>query len=588
MNQFLRIRFRTSPLRDRFLFFFSIAACIPVLMLGIASLLVIDRAHRSDVSKLALQFIEEKEAEIQRFFTDTLGLLQIRLDPELLESSSGWEHDIAPSILAEHDAFEEVSIIDLQGKEVVRASKEGTARDLLYMTELPAFKTALAGKTFIGEVHRSFAGPSLTLAAPILVENRVARIMMAEVSVRDLLRSLNASRLGATGYLLIVDQNGTLLNSKKMGINMGSVDRVRRALAGERLNGLEARDRYESIIGSGGVIGAAALVSEVGWALLAEWPLEDADALIAEIRSHILLVAVVSILLVALIVPLLIGRLLKPIRALEQGARSIEEGDFTKSVEIKTRDELQDLGSAFNKMARGLKRLQELKNEFVFIAAHELRSPVTAIKGFLSLIDEGEGGAVSKRMKSLLDPVSQANERLVQLVNDLLEIARSEAGKLQVALVPCNIEDAINAILTEARVLAEEKSVTVTYEKNSNGPQAMADPMRLKEVMMNFISNAIKYNRVGGAVRIWHEVEGGTLVTHVEDTGIGMSREQQTHIFEKFYRAESEEVRSITGTGLGMFITKELIEKMGGAVWFTSEKGRGSRFSFRLPIAPKT
>ena len=136
----------------------------------------------------------------------------------------------------------------------------------------------------------------------------------------------------------------------------------------------------------------------------------------------------------------------------------------------------------------------------------------------------------------------------------------------------------------ELKPLADEKKITITYEEPKNDVNVMADATRFKEIIANLISNAVKYNKDGGWIKIYHEDgEQGFFITHIEDGGIGMSAEDQKRMFEKFFRAE--DVKAMVGTGLGMFITKELVEKMGGRIWFRSEAGKGTRFSFTLPKA---
>jgi len=319
---------------------------------------------------------------------------------------------------------------------------------------------------------------------------------------------------------------------------------------------------------------------------LVEWPLEDADSLIRDVRGQIVMFALFVIVAVVLLAPLFARRLLMPIRALEEGAAAIEHGDFARKVDIRTRDEMEELGSAFNRMAEGLKRLQELKNEFVFIAAHELRAPVTAIRGYLSMVFEGSAGPISKKMKEYLEPVEQAAGRLARLVDDILEIARSEAGRIKIQVFALDIRESVRTVLTEAEALALPKKITLSYDRPKDILLVLADTVRIREVLMNFVSNAIKYNNEGGWVKIYHEYEEGRIATHVEDNGLGMSKEDQEHLFQKFFRASSAKTQMIEGTGLGLFITKELVEKMGGTVWFRSEEGKGTRFSFGLPTPP--
>ena len=238
-------------------------------------------------------------------------------------------------------------------------------------------------------------------------------------------------------------------------------------------------------------------------------------------------------------------------------------------------------------MMLGLKQLQELKEEFVFIAAHELRTPVTAIKGYISLILDGIAGPVSGSLREILDKIQNANKRLINLVNDLLEVARSEAGRMTIQVAPTNIIAPIKDVLSELRPLAYEKSITMIYEPDSGLPSVLADAGRVKEIMVNLVGNAIKYTVGSGTVTVRHEIQGSELTTHIQDTGVGMPKDSQKKLFEKFYRIQTEKTRDITGTGLGLFIVRQLVEKMNGRIWVESEEGKGSIFSFSLLLAEK-
>lgn len=229
-------------------------------------------------------------------------------------------------------------------------------------------------------------------------------------------------------------------------------------------------------------------------------------------------------------------------------------------------------------------RVDQLKNEFVFVAAHELRNPVTAIKLLLDIIFEDKRLAIEPVLRGYLDKVQEANTRLLQLVDDLLEVSRTEAGQLKIQVGPQDIVAHISGIIAEMRPSALTKNVVIDYAPPAKLPEVSADSNKLKEIVGNLISNAIKYNIDGGCVTISHEVAGKELVTRVADTGIGISDEDQKKLFGKFWRSEDLAVRAQAGTGLGLFIVKELVERMGGRIWVESKKGKGSTFSFSLPI----
>jgi signal transduction histidine kinase len=587
----------TSPLLSRFIIFFVILAAFPLLIVGTVSLYLFDASHRQDVSNLELQLIDQKIEEIRKFFADTLDVIRLRVgiaeNTALDNPTAPWQEILAQELIDANAAFEEISFINPQGKEVAKRSRIVEETELISVRLLPKFQQAITGKDYISEVYYTLSGPMITLAAPVKVGEQIIQVVAAEVNLSALTRSLEAARLGESGYVLLLDQNGALIAGQSgknisIGSNLGAWERVKELMEGIVFDGLGERDRYESFISGTAVVASGKKISEIGWIMLAEWPLSDADAVIGDVRDQIVLFVILALAAIVLAAPFFAARLIYPIRLLEEGAVAVEQGDFEKHVDIKTRDELEDLGNAFNNMVKGLKRLRELKSEFVFIAAHELRSPVTAIRGWLSMVKEKKWGAREKELYEYIDPVSEANDRLVNLVNDILEIARSEAGRIKIKVSALDIRESVETVLTELKPVAGQKKISLEYARPEAPLPVLADAVRLKEVFSNFISNAIKYNNEGGWIKVTHESGENSIITHVEDNGFGMSEEDKKRLFEKFFRAETGVSKGIEGTGLGLFITKELIEKMGGAVWVTSELGKGSRFSFRLPVASPT
>lgn len=430
------------------------------------------------------------------------------------------------------------------------------------------------------------------------------------------------AKLGERGYLYLVDLEGRLIagggpfKGVADGTDLNSINIVSALLekgksseagwkisvalegeesavtAGRDFLGAEGQQRYKNFFGEG-VVAAGRFLPKYGWGLVAEWPEAEADASVNELIYNSTLISVSVFAAAALASILLAILIVRPIKALERGTEKVAQGKFDEEVKIKTGDELEELGEAFNKMTAGLRRLEELKEEFIFVAAHELRTPVVAIKGYLALVLDGTTGEVGEKTREFIQKVIRSNDRLIQLVDDLLEVSRSEAGRLKIEVSSIDIVEPIRQVLAELEKMAEEKGIEVRHKILPNMPKAFADPDRVKEVMINLLGNAIKYIglQVGGVnkprkVMVSHELAGNALITHVRDTGLGMSDEAQKGLFEKFYRIPREEVRGITGTGLGLFIVKEIIEKMGGKVWAYSEgEGKGSTFSFSLPLA---
>lgn len=575
--------FFKSPLRDKILSLFLVLAAIPALLLGWLTLVLLDQAHRHDVLVIEQETLRAREEEIKKFFSNISGTLDLRLEAlraeEISIGGSSWQMSIAEAMQREHDEFREILFVSPEGRETARASRSAREGPLFYVSDLPEFQIALSGTPYRGDVYYTNDGPRVVMASPVRAGDEVVQVIIAEVDISSLVRSLTAYRIGDTGYIVIADSRGTYVGTEPFG-SVKPGDRISTVL-----EQVKAEDRYMSVFSKTPVAAVATRVLPLDWTLVAEWPLVEADAVIGDIRNQVILVVVISIFAVVLVAPLFAARIVRPIRALEVGTRAIEKGDFSQRVFIQTGDEMEELGTSFNTMAQGLKRLQELKNEFVFVAAHELRAPATAVKGYLSMVFEGSAGALSQQMREYLTPVWKANERLGKLVDDLLEIARSEAGRLKIEVTPDDLQKSIQAVVEEATGLMREKHITLSYDQSQKLPFVYMDAVRVKEIIMNFVSNAIKYNNDGGWVRIYHEIRSAEVVTHVEDGGFGLSKEDQKHMFEKFYRAETNKTKTIKGTGLGMFITKELVEKMNGKVWFQSKEGKGSTFSFSLQKA---
>ena len=594
MEKFLQ-KIHGSPLRTRFLLYFIVLTTVPVLILGAASLFLIDTSHRRDVSALELQLIGQKIEETEKFFERTLGLLELVVGyDQKSEIDITQQNFFLENLLAQNAAFEEVSFISVlsatstYGVETAKKNRLPDVPELFNVSLLPKFTETKEGRRYVGEVYYTIEGPSVTMSAPVVNRNGVVvDVLTAEVSLREVQEFIKSGVIGERGGIILADNNGRLIAKRESGIAEGvrvdDVVSIRRALTGKSVDALQPEDRYQSIFYKEPVVAAGKRMESTGWAFVVEWPLSDADAVMNTIRNQVLVTTLASIIAVLLLAPVIASKLTRPINMLKKRAEEIEQGHFEKEVVVTTNDELEELGHAFNRMSKGLKRLEELKGEFVYIAAHELRAPVTAIKGFISLLleDRAKNGITLEAVE-YLDRIDRANEGLVHLVNDLLEVARSDAGKIEISVHPVDISVATDEVVKTLIVLAKKKEITIEYRPVTS--YVLADEGKLKEIMTNLISNAIKYTLGSGTIVISQEMVKDMFVTHVRDSGIGIPEAAQKKLFEKFYRVRAKGTEDVTGTGLGLFIVKQLVEKMGGKIWFVSEEGKGSTFSFSLPV----
>jgi PAS domain S-box-containing protein len=224
------------------------------------------------------------------------------------------------------------------------------------------------------------------------------------------------------------------------------------------------------------------------------------------------------------------------------------------------------------------------KSEFVSTVSHELRTPMTAIKGYTDLLYAGAAGSINSEQKRFLTTIKGNTDRLTALINDLLDISRMETGRVRFEPRPLQIGEVIADVVNALATQAETKRQTLTYEVAGGLPDVMGDRDRLNQVLTNLIGNAVHYTPEGGEIELRaYPVERAVRVD-VRDTGIGIAPEDMGLIFERFYRADHPLVQETRGTGLGLSIVKMFVEMHGGRIWVESEPGRGSTFTFILPL----
>ncbi|HEY1293716.1 MAG TPA: response regulator [Chloroflexota bacterium] len=231
------------------------------------------------------------------------------------------------------------------------------------------------------------------------------------------------------------------------------------------------------------------------------------------------------------------------------------------------------------------RELDRMKTEFVSQVSHELRTPLTAIKGFTELLLDGDAGEVNEEQQEYLDIVKSNVDRLVALINDLLDISRIESGRIKLEVAPIDLPPIIDSVVATLRPLLEGKQQTLTTSVQPDLPTAMGDRDRVVQVVTNLVSNAHKYTQAGGSISVTAERTGELLRVAVKDNGMGIPEEDIPKLFTRFFRVDSSLTREIGGTGLGLSIVKSIVELQGGTVFVDSQLGEGSTFAFTLPVA---
>jgi signal transduction histidine kinase len=235
-------------------------------------------------------------------------------------------------------------------------------------------------------------------------------------------------------------------------------------------------------------------------------------------------------------------------------------------------------------LLRKQQELNQTMSDFLSVATHELKAPMTIIKGYISNVTDGDFGNIPQEAKEQLDVAVAQTDRLNELVQDLLNVSRIEQGRITFDIKSINLRDVITPLVNSYQKIAKEKDITIIYEQ-TDAVWAAVDSGRAQEIFTNLIDNAVKYSK-SGTVTIKHEIDSRFVLTSVRDSGIGMSAEERSRLFQRFYRVKNDHTKNIQGTGLGLWIIKQYIEKMGGTISVDSLVGSGTEFRVALRKAP--
>ncbi len=328
-------------------------------------------------------------------------------------------------------------------------------------------------------------------------------------------------------------------------------------------------------------------------------------------RAWLIATALVTALLIMLGSWLIVRYIIvKPVKHLKEVSDAISAGELNVRSEIQTGDEFEDLSHAFNRMLRNLVSMQDqwrkvnadldrkvdelaqanmalyesnrLKSDFLATMSHELRTPLNSILGFSDVL--GSAADLSDKQQRWVANIRTSGQRLLNLINDILDLAKIEAGKMHVRVEDFNLQDVCDGLLNMFRPLAEKKNIDLRGQLDPAIPTLRQDVTKLQQILQNLLSNALKFTPEGGRVLFQAEADARHVVLTVSDTGVGVAPEEQELVFQKFRQSGNPLTREHAGTGLGLSIVRELCKLLGGEITLQSELGRGSIFTVRLPL----
>jgi signal transduction histidine kinase len=299
------------------------------------------------------------------------------------------------------------------------------------------------------------------------------------------------------------------------------------------------------------------------------------------INRFLLLGGAVAIVIALILTFVLSRRMSSPIGVLAQAARRLGGGDLSQRVQFKGKGEVGELSQAFNSMAADLEHAEQLRRNLVADVAHELRTPLSNIQGYLEAIRD----RVMKPNATTIRSLNEETALLSRLVDELQELSLAEAGELKLIYYTEDIAKLIKQAVNSWQPQVAAKEISLSLNLPDNLPLVNIDRQRVNEVLYNLLENAVVHSHRGGTINVAATRQGDWVEISVSDTGEGIPAEDLPNIFERFYRVDRSRARSTGGSGLGLTITKRWVEAHGGEISVQSELGKGSRFSFTLPIS---
>jgi two-component system sensor histidine kinase GlrK len=299
-----------------------------------------------------------------------------------------------------------------------------------------------------------------------------------------------------------------------------------------------------------------------------------------EVSVMISVACLMAIILMSLFITKSITR---PIALLKHKTREIAGGNFEGRLTVHSPPEIGELAAAVNSMCEKLQELDRMKADFFAAMSHELRTPLTSIKEGTGLLLDGVGGDTTEKQRKLLTILAEESNRLISVVNSLLDLSKMEAGMMAYDFETTHVEPLIKRAILEMTPLVEAKGIRLETELADALPPLRMDPERILQVLRNLLGNAVKFTPKGGSVGVAAKTADGSLKISVKDSGPGIPAENLTSIFEKFNQGVRRAPQARQGTGLGLAIANSIITSHGGKIWAESQLGKGSTFIFVLP-----
>lgn len=519
----------------------------------------------------------------------------------------------ASYLLTTDNYIRKITVLSQQGREIEEIDLSGpvSVDKLSYeISSEPLVKSA-AGVTAFSKVyyrHKELA-PHVDIYTPITPVNASsAGIIKMRVNLHQVRKELSDIRVGENGFLYVVDDEGRLISHASDNYVLERPNLSTRKVIANALLNKQSTLEEEKYINENNVevVAKAVKIPDLNWVVVFEQPRSEAYSFLTTLLNLFVITFTGSTLLLLILAFYLSENLTSPIRKLQRSAQEIESGKSKKTVIINSGDEIESLSKSFASMTdllmqrdqwlerttmqlkdlnEKLKELDKRKDDFVSVASHELRTPMTAVKSYLSMALDGIGGPLTEKQRYYIDRAYVSSDRLIAMVNDMLNISRIESGRLTMNVKNVMLDALVQEVIDDVKPRAGELEIAIEMKAENPLPAVIADREKIKEVLFNLIGNSMKFTSKGGKITVsLYQTDQKVQVT-IQDTGTGIEPADMPKLFEKFGLLPGSYSQGVAGTGLGLYICKSIIELHEGEIYAKSPgRNKGTQVIFTLKV----
>jgi signal transduction histidine kinase len=412
----------------------------------------------------------------------------------------------------------------------------------------------------------------------------VIKYLNREVTYERLRLELEAIERFLNTKIWVVDRYGFVYGVSNESEKQWIGKQINKNEVVEVLNGniISKEGQYDEVFGTPVLtVGVPIFINgEVRTGVFMHSPIYEIKETINEVYRLILLSIVISLAVVIIPLYVISQRISKPLSEINQITKIIASGEFHKRVSVASKDEIGQLAESFNYMAEELEKIEETRKSFIANLSHELRSPLTLIRGYIKGMLDMK--LTEEKKKEYLNIIYEETEKLTELINNLLDLSKMESGQYPLNIGKFNINELIRRNIIKYGTRFEQKDIQVRVNFEDDPIFVKADKDSISQVISNIIDNAVKFTNSEGKIIFKTETKEGKAYISIEDTGIGIPKNELKDIWKRFYKGDKSRSRQVKGTGLGLSIVKEIIKGHNQEIWVESEPGKGTKFTFTL------